>query len=81
MAHILHLQQTPRRTLDRVNTTIRAIARGVATEHTLALRAATKAALPHQCLVEVRAMYVPSLDPHHESDVDVRFCRNNSYGR
>jgi hypothetical protein len=81
MAHILHLQQTPRPTLDRVHATIRAIARAVAAEHTLALRAATKANTPRQRLAELRAMYVTPLDPHQESDVDVRFGRNNTYGR
>jgi hypothetical protein len=68
MAHILNLQHTPRWTLERVNATIRAIARAVVAERSLALRAATKAAWPRQRLAEVRAMYVPSLDPHQESD-------------
>ena len=66
MAHVLHLQQTYRRTLGGVRTTIRAIARAVTAEHTLALRAATKAALPRQSLAEVRAMYVAPLGSHEE---------------
>ena len=65
MAHVflLHLQQTYRRTLSGVRATIGAILRAVTAEHTLALRAATKAASPRQSLAEVRAMYVPS-EPH-----------------
>jgi hypothetical protein len=60
MADVLHLQQTYRRTLGGVRATIRAILRVVTSEHTLALRATTKAASPRQSLAEVRAMYVPS---------------------
>jgi hypothetical protein len=78
MAHILHLQQMSRRTLDGVNATIRAIVRAVAAEHTLALRAATTAASPRQSLAEVRAMYVPSLEPHQESDVVAQSTRSAS---
>ena len=63
MAHVLHLQQTYRRTLSGVRATIGAILRAVTAEHTLALRAATRAASPRQSLAEVRAMYVPS-EPH-----------------
>ena len=63
MAHVLHLQQTYRRTLGGVRATIGAILRAVTAEHTLALRAATKAASPRQSLAEVRVMYVPS-EPH-----------------
>ena len=63
MAHVLHLQQTYRRTLGGVCATIRAVLRAVTAEHTLALRATTKAASPRQSLAEVRAMYVPS-EPH-----------------
>ena len=62
MAYILHPQHSPRQTLERVNATIGAIARAVVADRSLALRAATKAASPRQCLAEVRAMYVPSLD-------------------
>ena len=60
---LLHLPQTYRRTLGGVRATIGAILRAVTAEHTLALRAATKAASPRQSLSEVRAMYVPS-EPH-----------------
>ena len=63
MAHVLHLQQTYRRMLGGVRGTIGAILGAVTAEHTLALRAATKAASPRQSLAEVRAMYVPS-EPH-----------------
>ena len=69
MANILQLQHTRRPILEGVNATIRAVARAVAAEHTLALRAATTAASPHQRLAEVRAMYVPSPDSHRESNV------------
>jgi hypothetical protein len=58
MAHVLHLQQTYRRMLGGVR-----VLGAVTAEHTLALRAATKAASPRQSLAEVRAMYVPS-EPH-----------------
>ncbi len=40
--------------------TIREIVSALATEHTLALRASTKAALPRQNLTELRAMYARS---------------------
>ena len=63
IAHVLHLQQTYRRMLGGVRATIGAILGAVTAEHTLALRAATKAASPRQSLAEVRAMYVPS-EPH-----------------
>ena len=48
MAHVLHLQQTYRRMLGGVRATIGAILGAVTAEHTLALRAATKAASPRQ---------------------------------
>jgi hypothetical protein len=67
MAHVLHLQQTYRRALGGARATIRAILRAVTAEHTLALRAATRAASPRQSLAEVRAMYVPS-DPHQHGN-------------
>jgi len=63
MAHVLQLPQTYRWTLGGVRATIGAILRAVTAEHTLALRAATRAASPRQSLAEVRAMYVPS-EPH-----------------
>jgi len=63
MAYIFRLQQTSRWTLEGVRASIHAILRAVTAEHTLALRAATKAASPRQSLAEVRAMYVPS-EPH-----------------
>jgi hypothetical protein len=75
MAFILHLQHSPRQTLERVNAMIGAIARAVAAERLLALRAATKAASPRQRLAEVRAMYVPSLDLNQQSDFVARADR------
>ena len=72
MTHVLQLQRTYRRTLGGFGATIRAIARAVAAEHTLALRAATKAASPRQSLAEVRAMYVPPSEPHQEGEVVAR---------
>jgi hypothetical protein len=68
MAHALHLQQTDRRTRGGVRAAIRAILSAVTAEHTLALRAATKAALPRQSLAEVRAMYVSPLEPPQRDD-------------
>ena len=68
MAHVLHLQQTYRRMLGGVRATIRAILRAVTAEHTLALRAATRAASPRQSLAEVRAMYVPSAPHQHGTE-------------
>jgi hypothetical protein len=63
MTHVLQLQQTYRRKLGGARATIRAILRAVTAEHTLALRAATRAASPRKSLAEVRAMYMPS-EPH-----------------
>lgn len=60
MAHVMRLQQTYRQALRGLGATIRAIVRAVASEHTLALRAAAKAALPGQSLAEVRGMYLPT---------------------
>ena len=68
MAHALHLQQTYRRTLGRVRAAIRAILSAVTAEHTLALRAAAKAALPRRSQAEVRAMYVSPQEPRREGD-------------
>ena len=72
MAHILHLQHSPQRTLVRVNAMIGAIARAVVAERSLALRAATKSASPRRHLAEVRAMYVPSLNLDQQSDFFAR---------
>lgn len=69
MAHILHLKQTYRRTRSGVVATIRAIARVVAAEHTLAQCAAAKAASPRRSLAEVRAMYLPTDEPQQEGEV------------
>ena len=78
MAHALPLQQTYRRTLGGVRATIRAILRAVTAEHTLALRAATKAASPRQNLAEVRAMYVSPREPHQEAGAIARSTKSGS---
>ena len=71
MANILHLQHTHRPLLEGVNATIRAAARAVAAEYTLALRATTTAASPRQRLAKLRAMYVPLPDSDQGSDAVV----------
>ena len=78
MAHVLPLQQTYRRTLGGVRATIRAILSAVTAEHTLALRAATKAASPRQNLAEVRAMYVSPRELHQETDAIVQSTKSGS---
>jgi len=78
MAHALHLQQTNRRTLGGVRAAIRAILSVVTAEHTLALRAATKAALPRQSLAEVRAMYVSPREPPQEDDAIAQRMKSDS---
>ena len=78
MAHVLHLQQTYRRTLGGVRAAIRALLSAVTAEHTLALRAATKAALPRQSLAEVRAMYVSPLVPPQRDDAIAQSTKSES---
>ena len=78
MAHVLHLQQTHRRIRGGVRATIRAILSAVAAEHTLALRAATRAALPRQRLAEVRAMYVSPQEPLQEDDAIAQRTKSES---
>ena len=73
-AHVLHLQQTYRRTLGGVRATIGSILRAVTAEHTVALRAATKAASPRQSLAELRAMYVPSEPHQHGTEPGSQKC-------
>ena len=68
MAHLLHLHRTYRRTLGGVLGPIGAVLRAIASEHTRALRAATKAASPRQSLAQVRAMYVPSEPRQHGTE-------------
>jgi len=72
MAHTLHLKQTYRRTRSSVVATIRAIARLVAAEHTLAQRATAKSASPRRSLAEVRGMYVPTDESQQESEVGAK---------
>ena len=78
MAHVLPLQHTYRRTLGGVRATIRAILSAVTAEHTLALRAATKAASPRQSLAEVRAMYLSPREPHQEDDAVAQRAKSAS---
>jgi hypothetical protein len=78
MAHALHLQQTDRRTRGGVRAAIRAILSAVTAEHTLALRAATKAALPRQSLAEVRAMYVSPPEPPQGDDAIAQSTKSES---
>ena len=60
MNQALHLPQTYRRDFYGFGARIRAIVRALAAEHTLALRASTKARLARQNLTELRAMYARS---------------------
>ena len=76
MADALHLQQTYRRAPGKVRAAIRAILSALTAEHTLALRAATKAALPRQRLAEVRAMYVSPHEPRQEDDAIARSTKS-----
>lgn len=76
MIQALTLPQTYRRNFTGFGAKIGAIVRAVAAEHTLALRAATKAASPRQSLVEVRAMYVPPSEPHQEGEVVARRAKS-----
>ena len=63
MAYALHLPQIYRRTLGGVREAMRALLGVVTTEHALALRATTKAALSRQSLTRVRSMYVAPQEP------------------
>ena len=58
-AQALRLPQAYGRDFAGFGATVREIS-ALATEHTLALRASTKAALPRQNLTELRAMYTQS---------------------
>ena len=78
MAHILHWKQTYRQTRSGLVATIRTIARAVSAEHTLAQRAAAKAASPRQSLADVRAMYVPTGESQQQSDVVAQGKRSES---
>lgn len=68
MAYALHLQHAYRRRLNGVHATICAILGAVRADHTLALRAATKAAMPRQSLKEVRAMYLSEAERPQQDD-------------
>lgn len=63
MTQALQLPQTDRPGFSSLPAAIRAIARAWVHDHTLALRAATKAALPRKNLAELRAMYARPFDP------------------
>jgi hypothetical protein len=67
-ANRLHLQRPSRWSVDRVLSAIRCIARGVASEHALALRATTKAALPRKNQADLRAMCVTPLASHRQDE-------------
>jgi hypothetical protein len=60
MTQALHLPQAHRWDFAGFGATIREIGSALATEHTLALRASTKADLPRQNLTELRAIYARS---------------------
>jgi len=75
MANTLQLHPWARWTLNGVSASMRAIARAVAAEHTLALNAARKAALPRHTLAEVRAMYVPTSHPPQEGNVTAQYTQ------
>ncbi|HVG05533.1 MAG TPA: hypothetical protein VM937_11405 [Burkholderiaceae bacterium] len=70
MAHILRLKHTYQRTRSGFIATIRAVARAIASEHTLALRASEKVASSCRNAAEVRAMYVPTPNASDNNDVD-----------
>jgi len=78
MAHALPFQATSRRTLGGVRAAIRAISGAVSAEHTLALRAATKAALPRRSLAEVRAMYVSPLERPQGDEAGAQSTKSES---
>jgi hypothetical protein len=78
MADALQLQQTYRRIPGGVRAAIHAILSAVTAEHTLALRAATKAALPRQRLAEVRAMYVSPQEHRWEDDATAQSTKSDS---
>ena len=78
MADAMHMQQAYRRTPGRVRAAIRAIFSAVTAEHTLALRASTKAALPRQRLAEVRAMYVSPQELPREDDATAQSTKSDS---
>ncbi len=63
MTQALHLPQTNRWDFAGLGERIHGIMRTLEAEHTMALRASTKAALSRQNLTELRAMYArPSAD-------------------
>ncbi|MEO8188047.1 MAG: hypothetical protein ABI580_11870 [Burkholderiaceae bacterium] len=68
MYHTLRLKHTYQRTRSRVIATIRAVARAIGSEHTLALRASEKVTSSCHNAAEVRAMYVPTPDVACDSD-------------
>lgn len=59
MANTLQGRPSARWTLE-ISSSMRAIARTLAAEHALALKAARKADLPRQRMAEVREMYLPT---------------------
>ena len=77
MNQALHLPQTYRRDFYGFGARIRAIVRALAAEHTLALRASTKARLARQNLTELRAMYARPLDPRQQTDLVAERVKSN----
>ncbi len=78
MANTVQLHPSARWTLNGVSASMRAIARTLAAEHTLALNAARKAAQPRQRLGEVRAMYLPTSHPQQEGNVTAQYVRGGT---
>ena len=60
MENTLQARPSARWTLNGISAAMRAIARTLAAEHALALKAARKADLPRQRMAEVREMYLPT---------------------
>lgn len=67
MAHTLRFKQTYRRNQGATADSIGTVARAIAADHDLALRAAAKAASPRKNLAELRAMYVSTPEPQGDS--------------
>lgn len=67
MTKALHLPQAYRPDFTGFGARIRAIVHALEAEHTLALRASTRAALPRQNLAELRAMYARPLDRRQQT--------------
>ena len=62
MTQALHLPQAYRPDFTGFSARIRAIVHALEAEHTMALQASTRAAMPRQNLAELQAMYARPLD-------------------